>query len=152
AKGISLIGVETADLPGFTRGRILDKVGQHGADTSDLFFDNVRVPVSNLLGGVEGKGFGQLMTQLAQERLSIGVAAVATMEVAVAETVAYTKSRNAFDQSIFDFQNTKFTLAECQTQAHVARIFLDSCIERHLRGELDATTAAMVKWWMSEQQ
>jgi len=152
AKGISLIGVETADLPGFTRGRILDKVGQHGADTSELFFDNVRVPVSNLLGGVEGNGFGQLMTQLAQERLSIGVAAVATMEVAVAETVAYTKSRNAFDQSIFDFQNTKFTLAECQTQAHVARIFLDSCIERHLRGELDATTAAMVKWWMSEQQ
>ena len=152
AKGISLIGVETADLAGFVRGRILEKVGQHGGDTSELFFENVRVPADSVLGGVEGKGFGQLMTQLAQERLTIGAAAVVAMEVAVAETVAYTKSRNAFDQSIFDFQNTRFTLAECQTQAHVARVFLDSCIERHLRGELDATTAAMVKWWLTEQQ
>ena len=128
AKGISLIGVETADLAGFVRGRILEKVGQHGGDTSELFFENVRVPADSVLGGVEGKGFGQLMTQLAQERLTIGAAAVVAMEVAVAETVAYTKSRNAFDQSIFDFQNTRFTLAECQTQAHVARVFLDSCI------------------------
>jgi acyl-CoA dehydrogenase len=152
AKGVSLIVAETAGLAGFTRGRILDKVGQHGADTSELSFEDVRVPVDNVLGGMEGKGFGQLMTQLAQERLSIGVAAVVSMEVAVAETVAYTKSRNAFDQTIFDFQNTQFVLAECQTQAHVARVFLDSCIKRHLRGELDGTTAAMVKWWLTEQQ
>ncbi len=152
AKGVSLIVAETAGLDGFTRGRVLDKVGQHGADTSELFFENVRVPVENVLGGVEGKGFGQLMTQLAQERLTIAVSAVVAMEVAVAETVAYTKSRNAFDQTIFDFQNTKFTLAECKTQAHVARVFVDSCIDRHLRGELDATTAAMAKWWLTEQQ
>jgi acyl-CoA dehydrogenase len=152
AKGISLIVVETTGLPGFTRGRILDKVGQRGADTSELFFENVRVPVENILGGTEGKGFGQLMSQLAQERLTIGVHAVVAMEVAVAETIAYTKSRNAFDKTIFDFQNTQFALAECQTQAHVARVFLDSCIERHLRGELHATTAAMAKWWLTEQQ
>jgi len=152
AKGVSLIVAETADLPGFTRGRILDKVGQHAADTSELFFENARVPVDNLLGGVEGKGFAQLMTQLAQERLTIATSAVVATEVAVTETIAYTKSRNAFKQTIFDFQNTKFSLAECQTQAHVARVFLDSCIERHLRGELDATTAAMAKWWLTEQQ
>ncbi|MFC7756386.1 acyl-CoA dehydrogenase family protein [Tsukamurella soli] len=152
AKGISLLVVETTDCPGFTRGRILDKVGQHGADTSELSFQNVRVPVANLLGGVEGRGFGQLMTQLAQERLLIGVTAVTTMEAAVSETVQYTKSRNAFGQSIFDFQNTKFTLAECHTVTSAARVFIDSCIERHLRGHLDATTAAMAKWWLTEQQ
>lgn len=152
AKGVSLIVVETGDCPGFSRGRVLDKVGQHGNDTSELSFTDVRVPVGNLLGGEEGRGFGQLMTQLAQERLVIGVQAVAAIEAAVAETVAYTKSRNAFGQTIFDFQNTKFVLAECQTVAHAARVFVDSCIERHLRGELDATTAAMVKWWLTEQQ
>ncbi len=152
AKGVSLIVVETADSPGFTRGRVLDKVGQHGADTSELSFTDVRVPVTNLLGGEEGRGFGQLMTQLAQERLIIGVTAVAAIEAAVAETVAYTKSRNAFGQTIFEFQNTKFVLAECQTVAHAARVFIDSCIERHLRGELDTTTAAMAKWWLTEQQ
>ena len=152
AKGVSLLVVETAEAPGFTRGRILDKVGQHGADTSELSFQDVRVPTSNLLGGEEGRGFGQLMTQLAQERLLIGVTAVATMEAAVTETVAYTKSRSAFGQSIFDFQNTKFVLAECETVTHAARVFIDSCIERHLRGELDTTTAAMAKWWLTEQQ
>jgi acyl-CoA dehydrogenase len=152
AKGMSLIVVETADCPGFSRGRVLDKVGQHGADTSELSFTDVLVPVGNVLGGEEGRGFGQLMTQLAQERLIIGVTAVATMEAAVAETIAYTKSRNAFGQSIFDFQNTKFVLAECQTVAHAARVFIDSCIDRHLLGELDTTTAAMAKWWLTEQQ
>ncbi|MFD1811530.1 acyl-CoA dehydrogenase family protein [Rhodococcus gannanensis] len=152
AKGVSLLVVETAEAPGFTRGRILDKVGQHGADTSELSFQDVRVPTANLLGGDEGRGFGQLMTQLAQERLLIGVTAVATMEAAVTETVAYTKSRSAFGQSIFDFQNTKFVLAECETVTHAARVFIDSCIERHLSGELDPTTAAMAKWWLTEQQ
>ncbi|MFC9555658.1 acyl-CoA dehydrogenase family protein [Rhodococcus sp. NPDC056960] len=152
AKGVSLIVVETADCPGFARGRILDKVGQHGADTSELSFDDVQVPVANVLGGEEGRGFGQLMTQLAQERLLIGVTAVATMEAAVAETVSYTKSRGAFGQTIFDFQNTKFVLAECETVAHASRVFIDSCIERHLAGNLDTTTAAMAKWWLTEQQ
>ncbi|MEU4311286.1 acyl-CoA dehydrogenase family protein [Nocardia sp. NPDC024068] len=152
AKGISLLVVETADCAGFTRGRILDKVGQPGADTSELSFQDVRVPAGNLLGGIEGRGFSQLMTQLAQERLLIGVAAVTMMEAAVAETVAYTKSRNAFGRSIFDFQNTRFVLAECRTVAHAARVFIDSCIERHLAGNLDTTTAAMAKWWLTEQQ
>jgi len=152
AKGVSLIVVETRDCPGFTRGRILDKVGQQAADTSELFFDDVRVPVDNLLGGVEGRGFSQLMTQLAQERLIIGITAVAVTETAVKETVAYTQSRNAFGKTIFDFQNTKFVLAECESVAQVGRVFIDSCIERHLAGELDTTTAAVAKWWLTEQQ
>lgn len=152
AKGISLVVVETAQCPGFVRGRILDKIGQHTADTSELSFTDVRVPAENLLGGVEGRGFGQLMTQLAQERLLIGVHAVGAMEAALENTIAYTKERNVFGQRLFDFQNSKFELAECQTVTHVARVFLDSCIQRHLNGNLDATTAAMVKWWLTQQQ
>jgi acyl-CoA dehydrogenase len=152
AKGISLLVVETGDCPGFVRGRILDKVGQHGADTSELFFEGVRVPARNLLGGTEGQGFAQLMTQLAQERLVIAVSAVAGMEAAVAVTLDYVKQRQAFGQALFDFQNTKFTLAECATTTHVGRVFLDSCVQRHLDGGLDATTAAMAKWWLTEQQ
>jgi acyl-CoA dehydrogenase len=151
-KGVSLLVVETEDCPGFVRGRILDKVGQHGADTSELFFEGVRVPAGNLLGGAEGQGFAQLMTQLAQERLVIAVSAVAGMEAAVAVTLDYVKQRQAFGQALFDFQNTKFTLAECATTAHVGRVFLDSCIQRHADGGLDATTAAMAKWWLTEQQ
>lgn len=152
SKGISLVLVDTRDAAGFTRGRTLDKVGQHGADTSELFFEGVRVPKDNILGGVSGRGFGQLMTQLAQERLIIGVMAVASMETALRETVAYTKQREAFGQRIFDFQNSKFVLAEVATTAHIARVFLDSCVERLLAGQLDATTAAMAKWWLTEQQ
>ncbi len=151
-KGVSLVIVDARDAPGFTRGRILEKVGQHGADTSELFFDGVRVPRANILGGVPGKGFGQLMTQLAQERLLIGVSAVANIEYALRETVRYTQERQAFGQTLFDFQNTRFELAEVAGVAHVARVFLDSCVERHLAGELDATTAAMAKWWLTEQQ
>ena len=135
-----------------TRGRILDKVGQHGADTSELFFDAVRVPRGAILGTVPGRGFGQLMTQLAQERLLIAASAVPSMEAAVRETVDYVKQRKAFGRTIFDFQNTQFRLAECATTAHVARVFYDSCVEQHLAGELTATTAAMAKWWLTEQQ
>jgi acyl-CoA dehydrogenase len=152
AKGISLLVVETQDCPGFVRGRILDKVGQHGADTSELFFAGVRVPAANLLGGTEGRGFAQLMTQLAQERLIIAVSAVAGMEAAVEHTVQYVRQRHAFGQPLFDFQNTRFTLAECATTAHVGRVFVDSCVQRHLDGGLDTTTAAMAKWWLTEQQ
>ncbi|MFD6673665.1 acyl-CoA dehydrogenase family protein [Rhodococcus zopfii] len=152
AKGISLVVVETVGLAGFSRGRILEKIGQHGADTSELFFENVRVPADNILGGEPGKGFGQLMAQLPQERLAVGAVAVATMESAVAETVSYAKSRDVFGKTVFDFQNSKFVLAECQTVTQVARDFLDVCIDRHLRGELDSTTAAMAKWWLTEQQ
>ena len=122
-------------------------------DASELFFENARVPADNVLGGVEGKGFAQLMTQLAQERLTIAVSAVVGDGGSRSPRRSLIPSpRNAFDKTIFDFQNTKFTLAGAMTQAHVARVFLDSCIERHLRGELDATTAAMAKWWLTEQQ
>jgi long-chain-acyl-CoA dehydrogenase len=151
AKGVSLIVIEAAECPGFKRGRILEKVGQHGADTSELFFEDARVPVENLLGGEEGRGFGQLMTQLAQERLILGVSSVASIERALALTVDYTKSRDMFGKRLWDFQNTKFVCAEIATTATIARTFVDSCIMRHLDGELDIETAAMVKWWMSEQ-
>jgi acyl-CoA dehydrogenase len=151
AKGISLVVVEAARCPGFHRGRILDKVGQHGADTSELFFEDARVPVDNLLGEVPGKGFGQLMSQLPQERLTIGVSSAAGIERALALTLDYVKDRDLFGHSLWDFQNTKFVCAEVATTAVVARTFIDACIGRHLAGELDMHTAAMIKWWMSEQ-
>ncbi|MFC9553709.1 acyl-CoA dehydrogenase family protein [Rhodococcus sp. NPDC056960] len=151
AKGVSLLIVDLRDCPGFAVGRVLDKVGQHGADTSELSFTDVRVPVSNLLGE-EGQGFGQLMAQLVQERLIIGVQASGAMNRAVEDTVAYTRSRQAFGHSLFEFQNTAFELAECQTIARTCAVFLDHCIEAHLRGELDPSEAAMVKYWLTEQQ
>ncbi|MBT0568276.1 acyl-CoA dehydrogenase family protein [Williamsia sp. CHRR-6] len=150
AKGISLILVE-ADRAGFRRGRILDKIGQRGQDTSELFFDSVRVPVSNLLGAAEGLGFIQLMQQLPQERLLIAVASVAGMESAVAQTIAYTKQREAFGRQVFGFQNTKFKLAEAATETKIARVFVDDCIVKHLAGELDIPTVAMAKWWTTER-
>jgi acyl-CoA dehydrogenase len=149
AQGVSLIAVPT-DTPGFRRGRVLDKVGLKGQDTAELFFDDVRVPAANLLGE-EGQGFVQMMQQLPQERLIIAVTAVAGMEAAIDQTIAYTKDRTAFGRPIFAFQNTKFKLAEAATEAAVARAFLDQCIERHLRGELDVQGAAMVKLWATER-
>ncbi|MGY0500283.1 acyl-CoA dehydrogenase family protein [Nocardia sp. FBN12] len=149
---VSLIGVETADLPGFSRGRNLEKVGQHGQDTCELNFVDVRVPQSNVVGGVEGQGFIQLMQQLPQERLILAVSAAATVEKAVQVTVEYAKERTAFNKPIFSFQNTKFVLAECDTLASVCWTYLDDCIEKHLRSELDITTAAKAKWWLTEQQ
>ncbi|MGW4719652.1 acyl-CoA dehydrogenase family protein [Nocardia sp. NPDC004260] len=150
ASGISLILVE-ADRPGFRRGRVLDKVGQKGQDTSELFFEDVRVPVANLLGTREGQGFVQLMQQLPQERLIIAVGSVAGMEAALEVTLRYTKERHAFGKPLFAFQNTKFTLAEAATETRVARVFLDDCIVRHLRGELDIPTVAMAKWWTTDR-
>jgi acyl-CoA dehydrogenase len=150
AKGVSLLVVE-ADSPGFRRGRVLDKVGLRGQDTAELFFDDVRVPTENLLGDAEGQGFIQLMQQLPQERLIIAITSVNVMESAVAETVRYTKDRTAFGREVFQFQNTRFKLAECATEATVCRAFLDDCIESHLRGELDVPTAAMAKWWCSDR-
>jgi acyl-CoA dehydrogenase len=149
-RGVSLIAVETT-TPGFRRGRVLDKVGLKGQDTAELFFDDVRVPAANLLGEQEGLGFIQLMQQLPQERLIIAVTAVAGMESAVNLTIEYTKDRTAFGRPIFGFQNTKFKLAEAATEAAVARAFLDQCLERHLRGELDVQGAAMVKLWTTER-
>ncbi|WP_298177814.1 acyl-CoA dehydrogenase family protein [Saccharomonospora sp.] len=150
AKGISLIVVETS-TPGFRRGRVLDKVGLRGQDTAELFFDDVRVPVENLLGDEEGQGFIQLMQQLPQERLIIAVTAVAGMESAIEQTIAYTKERSAFGRPLIKFQNTRYKLAEVATEAAVARAFLDECIERHLRGELDVQGAAMAKLWSTER-
>jgi acyl-CoA dehydrogenase len=150
AQGLSLVMVE-ADRPGFSRGRVLDKSGMKAQDTAELFFDGVRVPAENLLGGTEGQGFVQLMQQLPQERLIIGVTAVATIEMAVAVTLDYTKQREAFGRPIFGFQNTKFELAECATEATVCRSFTDDAIVKHLRGELDVPGAAMVKWWTTER-
>lgn len=153
AKGVSLIVAEVDDdAPGFQRGKIFDKVGQQGQDTTELFFDGLRVPASNLLGEHEGAGFIQLMQQLAQERLICGVAATAAIERAVDLTVEYTKSRTMFGKTLFDLQNTRFELAECASIAHIARTFIDDCIVKHLAGKLDASTAAMAKYWLTDQQ
>ncbi|MFH5227278.1 acyl-CoA dehydrogenase family protein [Antrihabitans spumae] len=150
ANGISLVLVE-ADRDGFRRGRVLDKVGQKGQDTSELFFEDVRVPTSNLLGTQEGQGFFQLMMQLPQERLIIAVGSTAAMENALEFTIKYTKERHAFGKPIFNFQNTKFKLAEVATETRIARVFLDDCIVKHLQGQLDIPTVAMAKWWTSDR-
>jgi acyl-CoA dehydrogenase len=152
AKGVSLIVVETADAEGFRRGRNLEKIGHHAQDTSELFFDDVRVPTANLLGDREGLGFVQLMQQLPQERLIIAIQAVAAMERAVELTVAYTKDRKAFGKRLLDFQNTRFKLAEAKTAATVARSFIEHCTALLLEKKLDVQTAAMAKWWTTEQQ
>ena len=152
SKGVSLLVLETEGLKGFTVGRRLEKLGQHASDTAELSFDGVRVPASNLLGAVEGKGFAQLMSQLTYERLLIAVPAAAVIERAVELTVEYTKSRKAFGQALADFQNTRFKLAECATLAHVVRSFVNDCIQRQLDGTLDAEAAYMAKWWCTEQQ
>jgi len=152
ARGTSLLMVETAGLPGYRVGRILEKLGQKGQDTCELFFEDCRVPASALLGPAEGLGFAQLMQELPYERTLIAVQAVAAIERAVGLTVDYTKQRKVFGKPLFDMQNTRFTLAEARTMAHVARVFLDSCIERLIRGELDTVTASMAKWWTTDLQ
>jgi acyl-CoA dehydrogenase len=150
AKGTSLIVVETDDADGFARGRNLDKVGMDAQDTSELFFNEVRVPTANLIGPEEGKGFFQLMQQLPQERLNIAVQGMATIERALELTLDYVKERKAFGQRIIDFQNTQFKLAECKTEANVGRVFVDRLIGLHLEGKLDAATASMAKYWISD--
>jgi len=152
AKGVSLFVVETADAPGFRRGRKLKKLGMDSADTSELFFDDVKLPSENLLGTQEGQGFVQLMQQLPQERLIVGIHAVSMMERALRLTIDYVKERQAFGKKILDFQNTQFTLAECKTEATAAKVFLDHCIERHIKGELDTVTASMIKYWTTDVQ
>jgi alkylation response protein AidB-like acyl-CoA dehydrogenase len=151
AKGVSLLVLETADASGFRVGRILDKVGMKAQDTAELFFDDVLVPAENLLGE-EGAGYGYAMRQLAHERLVVAVWGTAVLESAVDETVKYTKDRRAFGTSLFEMQNTRFELAECATIARIARVFVDDCVERHLRNDLDATTASMAKAWVSDMQ
>lgn len=150
AKGISLVFLETDGAEGFERGRNLDKMGHDAQDTSELFFNEVKVPTENLLGPEEGQGFYQLMGQLPQERLNIAVQAITTIEKALELTIDYVKQRKAFGRSIIDFQNTQFVLAECKTEATVARVFVDHCIEVHLKGELDAAKASMAKYWLTD--
>ena len=149
-KGVSLVMLETAGLQGFRRGRFLDKIGQKGQDTVELFFDDVRVPVSNLLGGEENQGFAQLMEQLPQERLLIAIGATAVMQRAVDETASYVKQREAFGKPLMALQNTRFKLAECKTIATIAQTFVDQCVLRVLDGTLDVQTAAMAKWWTTQ--
>ena len=150
ARGISMIVVE-ADRPGFERGRRLKKLGTKAQDTSELFFNEVRVPVSNLIGE-EGKGFGYMMNELAWERMHVGIQAISCCEAALEWTIEYTRNRKAFGKSVIDFQNSRFTLAEMKTEVQVGRVFLDRCLELVLDGKLDTTTAAMVKLWTSEMQ
>ncbi len=152
AKGISLLMVETADLPGYRVGRVLDKMGLHAQDTAELFFDDVRVPEDCLLGAVEGQGFYQMMSDLPYERTLIALCAVAAMEGAIAETLRYVKERGAFGRKVFDFQNTQFKLAEAATLTRVARVFVDRCIQQVVAGTLDNETAAMAKWWVTDMQ
>jgi acyl-CoA dehydrogenase len=151
-KGISLLVVETDAVEGFRRGRNLEKVGLKAQDTSELFFDDVRVPASNLLGDKPNRGFAQLMEQLPQERLIIAVRAVGAMETAIRMTTDYVKERKAFGKTIFDFQNTRFKLAEAATEAKIGRVFVDFCIEELVAGRLDVSTAAMSKWWTTQKQ
>lgn len=153
AKGISLVVVENpARQPGFKRGRLLHKIGQKGQDTAELFFEDLRVPAENLLGGHEGKGFFQLMNQLPRERLIIAVGAIAAAEAAMHHTLAYVRERTAFGKTLLEFQNTRFKLAERQTELTIGRVFIDHCIQNLLDGQLDAATASMAKWWGTQKQ
>ncbi len=152
AKGISLLVAEVgADTPGFTRGRNLEKIGLKGQDTSELFFEDLRIPAGNILGGAEGLGFYQLMAQLPQERLITAILAQSISEAAVTAALEYTKTREAFGKPLFDLQNTRFELAECATITRVNRVFLDDCITRHVAGGLDAAAASMAKYWITER-
>lgn len=147
-KGISLLAIE-ADTPGFSRGRKLAKLGQHAADTAELFFDDVRVPVENLLGE-EHRGFYAMMTHLAQERLSVAVQATAQAARALDITLAYAKERSAFGAPIGTFQHNRFMLAEMRTEVDLGRAYVDRCLEAHVAGELSAVEAAEAKWWTTE--
>ena len=154
AAGLSLLVAEVTDLPGFNRGRKLDKVGLKYQDTMELFFDDMRVPAANLLGGAEGEGQGfiQLMQQLPQERLIIAVTAVAAAETAVKLATDYAKEREAFGKPILKFQNLRFELAECKTETLAARTLLDHCISLHVEGKLDPATASMAKYYCTDKQ
>ena len=151
-KGISLMILETEGAEGFRRGKKLDKIGMDAADTSELFFDDVFIPGDNVLGGVEGRGFYQLMGELPQERLVIAIGAMTTIEKALDTTVEYVKQRKAFGKTIWDFQNTQFVLADLKAKATAGKVFLNDCIAKLLRGELDVTTASIAKYWLTELQ
>lgn len=152
AKGISLLCMETEGLEGFQRGKKLDKIGLDAQDTSELFFDDVFVPADNVLGDEEGRGFYQLMGELPQERLLIAMGAMATIERALDETAEYVKQRKAFGKTIWDFQNTQFTLADLKARGTAAKVFINDCVAKLLDGKLDVTTASIAKYWLTELQ
>src|SRR5438876_1920867 len=153
AKGVSQMVVETEDATGgFRRGRKLKKLGLDSADTSELFFEDVKLPAESLLGSDEGQGFAQLMSDLPRERLIVAVHAQAMLERALAVTIEYVKQRAAFGKKLIEFQNTQFGLAECKAEATIARVFHDHCIERYLAGTLDTVTASMAKYWLTDLQ
>jgi acyl-CoA dehydrogenase len=152
AKGTSLMVLETEETPGFRRGKKLKKLGMDWADTSELFFDDAKLPAEALLGTQEGQGFFQLMRDLPQERMIVATNAIGMIERALDLTIGYVKERKAFGKAIIEYQNTQFELAECKTEATVARVFHDNCIDRHLKHELDTTTASMAKYWMTDLQ
>jgi acyl-CoA dehydrogenase len=152
AKGTSILILETADLAGYRVGGFLDKVGQHAQDTTELFFENVRVPQECLLGGSEGRGFAQLMSDLPYERMIVAVQALAVMEGALAQTVSYVKTRTAFGKPLIELQNTRFRLAEAATITRIARTFIDRCIEDVVQGRIDDAGASMAKWWSTDMQ
>jgi acyl-CoA dehydrogenase len=151
-KALSLLVVETEGLAGYKPGRPLEKVGRHAQNTCELFFDGARVPVANLLGPGEGRGLFQMVDQLRYERLSIGLSAVAAAERAVEITTRYVKERKTLGKPLLDLQNTRFKLAECKTEAQIGRVFVDHCIQHFIAGRLDAVTAAMAKYWLTESQ
>jgi alkylation response protein AidB-like acyl-CoA dehydrogenase len=150
-KGMSLLVVERG-MPGFERGRNLDKLGQHAQDTSELFFSDVRVPVANLLGEKEGEGFAQLVHNLPRERLSIAIAGVAAAKAALTWTLEYVKERTAFGTPVGSFQNSKFALAEMDTEIDLAQHYVDDCVRALNAGELTAIDASKAKWWCTEMQ
>ncbi|WP_417318539.1 acyl-CoA dehydrogenase family protein [Emcibacter sp.] len=152
AKGISLLGVETDGLEGFRRGKNLDKVGMTGQDTSELFFDDMRVPAANLLGDIEGQGFGQLMNQLAWERLMLAIVGVGVSHKAIEETVTYVRERKAFGKSIIEFQNSRYKLAECKAKLELLQAYVEKCIGKIIRNELTADEASIAKLTGSEIQ
>jgi acyl-CoA dehydrogenase len=152
SKGISLIFAETDGLKGFVRGRRLEKLGMRANDTSELFFEDMIVPAENCLGEVEGRGFAQMMTDLPWERLYIAVGALGQMDFVLEQTIAYTRERKVFGQSVAEFQNTRFKLAEVKTKIEVTRAFINECIARQDAGELDATSASMAKLWSTDLQ
>jgi alkylation response protein AidB-like acyl-CoA dehydrogenase len=150
-RGMSLLILERG-MAGFTRGRNLAKLGQHAQDTAELFFDNVRVPVGNLLGPEEGRGFAQLVSNLPRERLSVAIAAVASVRSVLEMTLAYVKERRAFGQPVGSFQNSRFVLAEIATELDVAQHYVDDCVRALNDDELTAVDAAKAKWWTTELQ
>ena len=153
AKGVSLLLLETENCGGgFRVGRILEKVGQKGQDTCELFFDDARVPAENLLGGVAGQGFAQLMQELPYERTILGVSGVASIERALRLTIEHARERKVFGQPLIELQNTRFVLAEIKTEATIARVFIDRCVEDMMAGRMDAVRASMAKYWISDLQ